>query len=52
MAKRLTEKQKKELVKGFIDGKTIEILSKQFGFTSRTIIKNIKNNLGEQKFTS
>ena len=47
MAKRLTLNQKEQLVKSFREGKTIEVLSKQFCCTTVTIIRNLKKNLGE-----
>ncbi len=50
MAKRLSEKQKKEIAKNFLDGETIEVLSKRFECTKLTIIRNLKKNLGETKF--
>ncbi|MDC3029026.1 hypothetical protein OA189_01680 [Prochlorococcus sp. AH-716-P20] len=48
MAKRLSEKQKKEIIKSFTDGKTIDFLSNKFECTKLTIIRNLKKNLGEQ----
>ena len=50
MAKRLTEKQKKEIIKSFKDGKTIDDLSEQFNCTNLTIIRNLKKNLGESNY--
>ena len=50
MAKRLSEKQKKEIIKSFTDGKTIDFLSNKFECTKLTIIRNLKKNLGEQKY--
>ena len=46
MAKRLTEKENEKLVRGFKSGKTIKALSEEFRFTSATIIRKLKNNLG------
>ena len=46
MAKRLSEKENEKLVRGFKSGKTIKALSEEFGFTSVTIIRKLKNNLG------
>ena len=48
MAKRLTEKQKKTIIDSFKNGETIENLSKEFKCTNSTIIRNIKNDLGEK----
>ena len=50
MAKRLSEKQKEEIVKFFMSGKTIDQLSKEFTFTKSTIIRNLKKNLGNKKY--
>ncbi len=50
LTKRLTEKQKEEIVKGFKSGKTIDTLSKKYNFTDTTIIRNLKRKLGESKF--
>ncbi len=48
MAKRLTETQKKEIIKSFTDGKPIDLLSQEFDCTKLTIIRNLKRNLGEK----
>ena len=50
MAKRLTAKQKDEIVKYFFDGEAVEILSQRFECTKLTIIRNLKKSLGEKKF--
>ena len=51
MTKRLTEKQKEEIVKSFKSGKTIDDnLSKKYNCTNSTIIRNLKKNLGELKY--
>ncbi len=47
MAKRLSLNQKEQLVKNFREGKTIEVLSKEFCCTTVTIVRNLKKNLGE-----
>ncbi len=47
MAKRLTEKQKTEMVEYFKNGKTIEALAEVFDCTILTITRNLKKNLGE-----
>ena len=47
MAKRLTEKQKSEIVEYFKNGKTIEALSEEFNCSILTISRNLKKNLGE-----
>ena len=51
MAKRLTEKQKDEIIKRFTNGETIDFLAKQFKCTNSTIIRNLKKNLGELKYS-
>ena len=51
MAKRLTEKQIDEIIKSFSKGETINSLSKKFKCTSPTIIRNLKKNLGELKYS-
>ena len=50
MAKRLTEKQKKEIIQSFTNGKTLDFLSNKFECTKLTIIRNLKKNLGEQRY--
>ena len=50
MAKRLTEKQKKDIQISFTEGETIESLSELFNCTKLTIIRNLKRNLGESKY--
>ncbi len=47
MAKRLTELQKKEIIKLFISGINIDQISEQFNCTKLTISRNLKNNLDE-----
>ena len=50
MAKRLSEKEKINLVDCFANGKTIEELSEQFSCSKLTVVKHLKNNLGEEKY--
>ena len=50
MVKKLSEKQKEEIIKCFISGKTLEDLSREFDFTKLTISRNLKKNLGEEKY--
>ncbi len=50
MAKRLSEQQKKEIIKFFINGKTIDQLSNEFKCTKLTISRNLKKNLGENEY--
>ena len=50
MAKRLSEDQKKEILLGFTNGKTVDFLSKNFKCTKLTIIRNLKKDLGELEY--
>ena len=50
MTKRLTEKQKEEIVKNFKYGIAIDVLSQKYNCTKSTIIRNLKKNLGELKY--
>ena len=50
MAKRLSDKEKEEIARGFTSGKTIEELSIEFKCTKLTISRNLKRNLGEKKY--
>ncbi len=50
MAKRLTEKQKKEMSQSFSIGKTIDELSNEFNCSKLTIIRNLKRSLGESTY--
>ena len=50
MAKRLSEKEKEVIAQSFRDGKSIEVLSKDFNCNKLTIIRNLKKNLGEVKY--
>ena len=50
MAKRLTAKEKKEIIKRFTEGNSIDFLSKNFNCTKLTIIRNIKKELGEKEY--
>ena len=50
MAKRLSEKEKEEIIRSFTSGKTIEELSKEFKCTKLTISRNLKRNLGETRY--
>ena len=48
MAKRLSEKQKNQIINEFYSGKTIDNLANKFNFTKLTISRNLKKNLGEK----
>ena len=50
LAKRLTEKEKKEIIQNFTIGISIIELSTKFKCTKSTIIRNIKIILGEDKY--
>tara|TARA_X000000950_G_scaffold241854_1_gene295777 strand:- start:2729 stop:3427 length:699 start_codon:yes stop_codon:yes gene_type:complete len=50
LSRRLTEKQKEEIIKYFSSGKTIDELSKKFKCTKLTISRNLKKSLGDQKY--
>ena len=50
MARRLSEKQKDKIINFFVEGKTIDELSKEFSCTKSTITRNLKKKLGEQEF--
>jgi len=45
--KRLSEKQKDEIVKSFKNGTAIDVLSQKYNCTNTTIKRNLKKNLGE-----
>lgn len=48
MAKRISEDKKKKIIENFIDGKSINQLSEEFGFSKVTISRNLKKNLGDK----
>ena len=50
MAKRLSEKEKLEIVKSFNFGKTIDEISKEFNRTKLTITRNLKLILGQSEY--
>ena len=50
LTKRLTEKQKEEMVKSFKNGSDIDVLSQKYNCTNSTITRNLKKNLGELKY--
>ena len=50
MAKRLTDKQKDEIIKSFQKGETVEYLAQKFNFSKLTIVRNLKKSLGESKY--
>lgn len=50
LAKRLSEEERKVIVKYFTEGKTIVDLTEEFNSTKSTIIRNLKKNLGNEKY--
>ena len=50
MAKRLSEKQKKIIVKCFIQDRAVDALAEEFDCTKSTIIRNLKKILGDDKY--
>ena len=50
LPKRLTAKQKEEIVISFKSGMDIDVLSQKYSCTNSTIIRNLKKNLGESKY--
>ena len=50
MAKRISEKEKKDIVSAFISNKTLEEISEKFNFTITTIKRHLKKNLGDEKY--
>ncbi len=50
LAKRLTGKQKEEIINLFTSGMNLEDLSKKFNCTKLTISRNIRKHLGENKY--
>ena len=50
MTKRLTEKQKEEILNNFKSGMAIDALAQKYKCTNSSIIRNLKKNLGELKY--
>ena len=50
MAKKLTDKQREEITQSFIEGKTVDDLSKIFKCTNSTICRILMKILGEKKY--
>ncbi len=50
MAKRLSEKQKDEILISFTNGKTVDELAEQFSCTKLTISRNLKKDIGDKKY--
>ena len=52
MPKRLSNSQKEEVIKGFINGKSLDELSEQFGYTKLTISRNLKKKFGDEEYAN
>ena len=52
MPKRLSDTQKKEIIKGFLNGESIDNLAENFGYTKLTISRNIKKSIGAELFNN
>ena len=50
MAKRLTISQKEQISKSFINGESVISLSQKFNFSKLTIIRNLRNSIGDEKY--
>ena len=50
LTKRLTAKQKEEIVQSFESGLSIDVISQKYNCSKSTIIRNLKKNLGELKY--
>tara|TARA_B100000242_G_scaffold95371_1_gene65196 strand:- start:3559 stop:4227 length:669 start_codon:yes stop_codon:yes gene_type:complete len=50
LAKRLTVSQKEQISKSFIKGESVISLSQKFNFSKLTIIRNLKNTIGDEKY--
>ena len=50
MTKRLTEKQKEDIVESFKSGQAIDVLSQKYSCTKNTITRNLKKNISESLF--
>ena len=50
MAKRISEKQRQEIIADFVRKKSLDEISNKYKFTKLTIIRNLKKILGENKY--
>ena len=50
MSKKVSESNKKDFIQSFISGEKIKNISLKFGFSIPTIIRQLKNNLGEFEY--
>ena len=52
MAKRLSEKQKEEILRKFREGCSIDLLANEFNCTNLTISRNVKKYISDEEFKS
>ena len=50
MPKKVTEQQKKEIVNSFVSGINLKILAEKYKLSQTTIVRQLKNKLGVNKF--
>jgi len=50
LAKRISEKQRQEIIADFVRKKSLDEISNKYKFTKLTIIRNLKKILGEKKY--
>ena len=50
MSKKLSEDQKKNIIEGFINGKSIDELAKYYKYTKMTITRHLKMGVNEKLF--
>ena len=50
MPKKVSENQKKEILNSFVNGINLKLLSEKYQLSQATIVRQLKNNLGEDKF--
>jgi len=50
LAKRLSPKEKKEIIQSFTEGNSLDTISRKFDRTKLTIIRSLKKDLGDKKY--
>jgi len=50
LPKKVSENQKKEILNSFVNGINLKLLSEKYQLSQATIVRQLKNNLGEDKF--
>ena len=50
LVKRLSIDQKEEIIKGFLNGQSLDFLAKNFGYTKLTISRHLKKFFGKEEF--